>query len=121
MHSEDNPVPQGEQANLVHPDPPNPPFQDELTIIWRREKAELHNRLDRQEQVIEAMSQRVKTLEEWAVQLKREPTVFTEKPLSEHPLYKRDKPDQTAWDASKPTPGAGIGHAIPKVKESPAR
>jgi hypothetical protein len=49
-----------------------------------------HERIQNQEQVIEQLSQRVKTLEAWALQVKREPTFFTEKPLSEHPLYKRD-------------------------------
>ena len=112
--------PQGEQTS-VERDGIEPPFKDEVTIIWKREKAELLNRLDTHAKMIEDLSQRVNTLESWAVQLKREPTAFTEIPISEHPLYKQDKRDRTAWDAPKPvqTLGAGIGQAIPNPMRGP--
>lgn len=55
----------------------------------------LHERLDAQEKVIEQLNQRIMTLEAWAIQLRREPTAFTEN-----------------------RPGAGIGQAIPRRGKS---
>lgn len=94
------------------PDPANPPYQSELTVIWKEEKQILHDRLDQQARVIEQLSQRIMTLEAWAIQL-QPPTVFTD-------LYRRDR---TAWDAPKPkqTLGAGIGQAIPARKSTAVR
>jgi hypothetical protein len=54
----------------------DPPFKENLTIIWEHEKKALLTRLDTQAQMIEQLAQRVKTLEAWAIQLKREPTIF---------------------------------------------
>jgi hypothetical protein len=92
---------QGDQA--PKPDAPDPPFKDELTIIWREEKAALHARLganrvclDAHAVMIEAMMQRIKVLEEWALSLNKD---------------KAEKPKQT--------PGAGIGHSFPNPLRGP--
>ena len=55
--------------------------------------------------------QRIEVIEQWALQLKRNPTFFTERPMSEHPLYAETLHTKRAVDH---TPGAGIGQAVPK-------
>jgi hypothetical protein len=62
---------------------------DQLTIVWASEKRELFGRLEAHAKLIEELNERMRTLEAWACQLRREPTFFTEKPLSEHPLYRQ--------------------------------
>jgi hypothetical protein len=53
------------------------PFKGELTIVWESEKREILERLDTHAQMLQALSERIQTLEAWAIQLKREPTMFT--------------------------------------------
>lgn len=67
--------------------------------------AALHARLDAAAVLIEAMMQRIKTLESWMLKLDQR------------------KPDRSAWDAPKPkqTLGAGIGQAIPKARSTVVR
>lgn len=53
-----------------------------LTIIWEDEKREILTRLDRVETDIRTLATDVTSLVNWAKQLKREPTAFTENPLN---------------------------------------
>ena len=83
-----------EPGVIERPDP-NPPFKGNLTVIWEEEKRALNEKLNAHALVLEALATRVKTLENWAIQLRREPTAFTEN-----------------------RPGAGIGQGLPRRGKS---
>jgi hypothetical protein len=54
----------------VGTDEQEPPFQGELTIIWKEEKQDLHDRLNGLDWRIQALEHRIKTLEAWALQVR---------------------------------------------------
>jgi hypothetical protein len=65
-----------EMQALAQPYNP-PPFKGNLTIIWESEKQQLLGRQEYLEKRIYDCEERLRVLEAWALQLKREPTFFT--------------------------------------------